>query len=203
MGLGKTLSVISLIATAARFPQLNCKRVLIICPKSTVLNWVDEFFRWIENIFPISLFFFEESWTFDQKVDALENWYRSAWRKCSIMFLGYEAFRNLVLLNKSRLASNKNVMENCAEYQRRIDNCLIDGTELVVLDEGHMIKNMKSGISHAVGRIKTPRRIILTGMIVSQKNLGCLGVFLEIFLFCHFMTGSYNRIFSYRHPHPK
>lgn len=44
------------------------------------------------------------------------------------------------------------------------------GADLVVCDEGHVIKNSKSAISMAVSQIATPRRIILTGTPI-QNNL--------------------------------
>lgn len=42
MGLGKTPQVISLIHTVITHPQYDTNKVLIICPKSTILNWESE-----------------------------------------------------------------------------------------------------------------------------------------------------------------
>jgi SNF2 family DNA or RNA helicase len=80
-------------------------------------------------------------------------------------------FRNLVLLHKSPLAKNKAHRRKLAKYQERIDKCLVDGVELIVLDEGHKIKNVDSKISEAICKVKTPRRCILTGKIFLDRKI--------------------------------
>lgn len=47
MGLGKTLQLIALLHTVIRYPQLKTQRILVICPKSTVLNWKAEIDKWL------------------------------------------------------------------------------------------------------------------------------------------------------------
>lgn len=45
---GKTLQVIGLIHTLFTYKlQTNVQKVLIICPKTTILNWVNQFNRWL------------------------------------------------------------------------------------------------------------------------------------------------------------
>lgn len=64
MGLGKTLQLITLLHTVISYPQLKSDRILVICPKSTVMNWKDEIERWlkpIKNSRPLKLFQFPES----------------------------------------------------------------------------------------------------------------------------------------------
>lgn len=51
MGLGKTLQLITLLHTLIMYPkQLKTNRVLVICPKSTIMNWNEEFKKWLKDI---------------------------------------------------------------------------------------------------------------------------------------------------------
>lgn len=50
MGLGKTLQVIALCHTLlCNDDKTNVHKVLIICPVSTILNWVNEFDKWLNG----------------------------------------------------------------------------------------------------------------------------------------------------------
>lgn len=46
MGLGKTMQAVVLIYTAIQHAILNTNRILVVCPKSVVLNWVSEINKW-------------------------------------------------------------------------------------------------------------------------------------------------------------
>lgn len=50
MGLGKTLQVVTLVHTLlSHSEETNVEKVLVICPVSTVLNWVNEFRIWLKH----------------------------------------------------------------------------------------------------------------------------------------------------------
>ena len=76
------------------------------------------------------------------------------------MIIGYEMFRTLTSVKKSRKKEQKSIKSN-----------LVDpGADLVVCDEGHLLKNEDSARSKALNQVKTMRRIVLTGTPL-QNNL--------------------------------
>lgn len=51
MGLGKTLQLITLLHTLISYPELlETRKVIVICPKSTIMNWFEEFKKWLMGI---------------------------------------------------------------------------------------------------------------------------------------------------------
>lgn len=73
-------------------------------------------------------------------------------------------YRNLAVAKKIR---RKAYREELAEY-------LLDpGPDVVVCDEGHIMRNSKSNLSIVLGRIKTRTRIILTGTPLQNNLLEC------------------------------
>ncbi|XP_032595446.1 transcriptional regulator ATRX-like isoform X2 [Drosophila grimshawi] len=173
MGLGKTLQLIALLHTVISYKELNTAKVLVLCPKSTVMNWADELQRWLgplKSKTNIKVFVFPDSSDISEKLRVLEEWSHSSVKRAGCLLVGYEAFRTLVFYhsykNRGNLSSAK--LESIRE---KVNNYLLQpGADLVVCDEGHIIKNSKSAISMAVARIITPKRIILTGTPI-QNNL--------------------------------
>lgn len=78
-----------------------------------------------------------------------------------VLIMGYDMFRNLSS-ETGRLKKRE---------KETIQRALVDpGPDLAVCDEGHLLKNSKTSLSKAVNRLKTLRRIVLTGTPL-QNNL--------------------------------
>lgn len=87
----------------------------------------------------------------------INEWHKEG----GVLIMGYEMFRNLSS-ETGRLKKRE---------KTSIQTALVDpGPDLVVCDEGHLLKNSKTSLSKAVNRLKTLRRIVLTGTPL-QNNL--------------------------------
>lgn len=162
MGLGKTLQVITLVHTLiANGDKTGVTRVLVVCPLNTVLNWVNEFHKWLRGIKGAEDVEVYEINKLKQNVDRankLMEWHNEG----GVMILSYDMFRNLSNDTGNRL--RKKIKES-------LQTSLLDpGPDLVVCDEGHLLKNEKTSISKAMNKLRTLRRIVLTGTPL-QNNL--------------------------------
>lgn len=170
MGLGKTLQVVSLVHVLITHEQLKTKKILIVCPKVTIINWKEEFELWLKNLQSkgLRIAYNADEKSVTERVEDVERWYNSD--RPGVFLINYEAFRNLVHFNGRRGAAPL-APERVTALQEKIKRCLLDpGPDLVVCDEGHMIKNEKSSTNRAITQIRTMHRIILTGTPV-QNNL--------------------------------
>ena len=90
------------------------------------------------------------------RLNRLRRWFQSG----GIVFMGYEMFRNLA-------QSKRGKKKNREEFEKFL---LSPGPDMVVCDEGHVMRNSKSALSAIVSRIKTKLRVVLTGTPL-QNNL--------------------------------
>ncbi|XP_071500793.1 uncharacterized protein [Diadema antillarum] len=158
MGLGKTLQVITYLHTVMNCEKLGIKTCLVVAPLNTVLNWQDEFQKWLGEmddcmeVYEMSTV--KNNWA---RADLLNRWFNDG----GVMIMGYSMYRNLSLLTHVRNKKQK------ATFRKTL---VEPGPQIVVCDEGHMLKNDNSAISKAMNSIHTKRRICLTGTPL-QNNL--------------------------------
>jgi transcriptional regulator ATRX len=50
MGLGKTFQVVTLSHTLLSHEETKVRTIMVVCPLSTVLNWVNEFKIWLKHV---------------------------------------------------------------------------------------------------------------------------------------------------------
>ena len=96
------------------------------------------------------------------------------WKKTGgVMLLGYEMYRILVGMQAKKKTTKEDEIDPklFEQMKQQINDALIDpGPDLVVCDEGHRIKNCNAAVSMALKKIRTRRRIVMTGYPL-QNNL--------------------------------
>lgn len=155
MGIGKTLQVITLMYTILCQIQLNIKTFLIICPPGLIYNWMDEIYKWLKDIDNGEIIKVYDL----PKTNKLYNITNIAtWQNNGgILILSYENFKSLV---------------NCkqTDLQEAFSHTLINpGPDVVILDEGHYIKNTNTILLKSLSQIRTKRRIVLTGTPIQNS----------------------------------
>ncbi|ALC47120.1 XNP [Drosophila busckii] len=161
MGLGKTLQVVTLSHTLlTNSRRTGVERVLVISPLSTVNNWAREFVHWMGFAHRKDIEIYDISRYKDKptRIFKLNEWYEEG----GVCILGYDMYR--ILANEKAKGLRK-------KQREQLQQALVDpGPDMVVCDEGHLLKNEKTSISKAVTRMRTKRRIVLTGTPL-QNNL--------------------------------
>ncbi|XP_012940516.1 transcriptional regulator ATRX [Aplysia californica] len=158
MGLGKTLSVISFVHTVMTHAKVLGQRTcLVVSPLNTVLNWQNEWTMWFDEEDQLEVWELASCKQNPLRADTLKDWHESG----GIMIIGYEMYRNL-----TTGARIKNKRQKKIFYETLVD----PGPDLVVCDEGHILKNEASALSKAMNQMKTRRRVVLTGTPL-QNNL--------------------------------
>lgn len=85
------------------------------------------------------------------------------------MIMGYDMFRNL---------TNDQTKKFKRKQKETFQSALVDpGPDMVICDEGHVLKNLRSALNNAMNRIKTKRRIILTGKDLLFRTENTLTVY--------------------------
>ncbi|KAL9612420.1 MAG: hypothetical protein Q9167_002968 [Letrouitia subvulpina] len=171
MGLGKTMQVISFLVTLAeaansknkkiqqQIPKrLRDSRTLVLCPPALVENWFEEFLMWTpqpmsENIGDV--WKINADMTLDERIRRLDEWAEGG-----VLVLGYSIFRDLLNNQNGKLDKDQHKM---------VTDVILEGSDIVVADEAHAMKNVKSATHRLVRKFRTGSRIALTGSPLSNN----------------------------------
>ncbi|KAJ5146286.1 SNF2 family helicase/ATPase [Penicillium bovifimosum] len=140
----------------------QCK-ALVLCPASLIVNWCNEFEIWapphhnlgkIRPILPKT-----SAWaTLDrtEDINACNN-------EGGVLIISYDIFRKIV-------GTTPEIIKNSGRElaMQNVQNWLLNGPTLVIADEAQTLRNSSSLIAGAASRIRTHRRIALTGTPLSN-----------------------------------
>ncbi|KAJ5165353.1 SNF2-related protein [Penicillium coprophilum] len=175
MGLGKTMQVISLLVTIstagvshdpairAQIPQeLRQLRTLILCPASLIQSWCREFAIWSpdnHNLGKVRPILAKSSTTGPDRIEDIRSWNDEG----GVLIISYEMFRNLAGNN----AGQKEYLEKQSSNEL-LKTWLLESPNLVVADEAQVLRNNTTKIAQTTCRIRTRKRIALSGTPLSN-----------------------------------
>jgi transcriptional regulator ATRX len=84
------------------------------------------------------------------------------------MVISYDLYR--ILANPLQKSKNKETKAAIEDYQKALVN---PGPDVIICDEGHVLKNEEKKLSVAMSNIRTKRRIILTGTPLQNSLIEC------------------------------
>lgn len=134
MGLGKTLQTISLLGYVKHYKnKAKPEPHMVISPKSTLTNWMNEIKKWCPSLKPICLIGNQEA------RNEIKNKILESPSSFDVLVTSYE----MVIREKSTLKKFH--------------------WGYIVIDEAHRIKNEKSKLSEIIREFKSTNRLLLTG----------------------------------------
>jgi transcriptional regulator ATRX len=127
-------------------------RVMIFTPVNALLNWRSEFDKWMVDCkYKPRVYDICEAKSVHDRLKTMGKWFK----KGGVLIISYTMYATM--LAEKALAKN----DRRDEVEKYLMN---PGADLVVCDEGHVLKNEKTAISKQLNRIQTLKRIVLTGM---------------------------------------
>ncbi|KAF8821638.1 SWI2/SNF2-containing protein RAD54 [Cardiosporidium cionae] len=137
MGLGKTLQSITILWTLLKQGfdgNPAVRKVLVVCPASLVNNWAEEIQKWLKG---------------QCGCTAVAD---SSREKVISKFLGFRYDRQSHVLISS--------YETFRMHVDKLNNVPVD---LLICDEAHRLKNDRTKITMAIGKIPVKKRLLLSG----------------------------------------
>ncbi|KAK1042344.1 hypothetical protein LTS16_008952 [Friedmanniomyces endolithicus] len=159
MGLGKTIQIIGFLATLVQ--EHSCFPFLIVVPNSTCPNWRREIKRWAPTLRVVAYYGSKESRDLAYRYELFPEGSKEI--RCHIVVTSYDAAAD----------------DNCRKFFRSVP------WQGLIVDEGQRLKNDKNLLYAALGALKAPFRILLTGTPLQNNQR-------ELFNLLHFLDGSYN-----------
>ena len=163
MGLGKTMQAVGFIS--AFLSHEFGRHVLLLAPKNVLENWCREFSAWLPEDNRPHLFELHKYSTNELRQSCVSDWNTNG----GVLLAGYEIF--VSLCRRGADAKGAQATEaGPSKCDSAAARALLDNPKLLVLDEGHRIKNDKNRITKVLKELKTRRCVVLTGTPM-QNNL--------------------------------
>lgn len=172
--------------------QATPATTIVLCPAICIPNWEAEFKKWLsaESLARCRVFSLDASTNnrnaMSARVRLLQQWKKEG----GVLLLGYEMFRSLLnpTLSAAAALDRDAAIQVCTrigDSTMEITNALSTkaqkssrefykllcqpGADLVVLDEGHRMKDPTSLLCQSVMKIESKRRMVLTGYPVQNS----------------------------------
>lgn len=195
MGLGKTLQVITVIYSyildqTEQRERASPATAIVLCPAICIPNWEAEFAKWLSAdararcpVFALDPGTSSKS-ALTTRIRLLQRWKRDG----GVLLLGYEMFRSLLnptlpasadrdaaiqvctRVGDSTMEITDSVASKAQKSAREFYRLLCaPGADLVVLDEGHRMKDPTSLLCQSVAKVQSTCRLVLTGYPVQNS----------------------------------
>lgn len=137
MGLGKTIQIIGLLATLME--DHNCFPFLIVVPNSTCPNWRREIKRWAPSLRVVTYFGSGTSRRMAYQHELYPEGSKTL--RCHVVVTSYDAAAD----------------DSCKRFLRSVP------WQGLIVDEGQRLKNDRNQLYGALGALKIPYAVLLTG----------------------------------------
>jgi chromodomain-helicase-DNA-binding protein 4 len=159
MGLGKTIQIIGFLATLVQ--EHNTFPFLVVVPNSTCPNWRREIKRWAPGLRVVAYYGSKESRELAYKHEMFPD--NSKDLRCHVVVTSYDAAAD----------------DSCRKFFRSIH------WQGLIVDEGQRLKNEKTLLYSALGALKAPFKILMTGTPLQNNQR-------ELFNLLHFLDESFD-----------
>lgn len=157
MGLGKTIQIIGLLATLVQ--DWTCFPFLIVVPNSTCPNWRREIKRWAPSLRVVAFYGSKESRDPAYRHEMFPE--NSKDLRCHVVVTSYDAAAD----------------DGCRKFFRSVQ------WQGLIVDEGQRLKSEKTQLYSALGALKAPFKVLMTGTPLQNNQR-------ELFNLLHFLDES-------------